>query len=77
VDGCFEHFAAGAGRSALLRVDAGHLRTMIGERFDPAWDEALSTRTTPIGEVRATYDAWVGRLARDIDVPSAAGPAGR
>ena len=27
VDACFEHFAAGAGRSALLRLDAAHLRT--------------------------------------------------
>jgi hypothetical protein len=51
-DACFEPFAAGAGRSALLRLDAAHLRTMIGERFDPAWEKVISSRPTPTREVR-------------------------
>ena len=76
-DACFEPFAAGAGRSAPLRVDAGHLRTMIGERFDPACQQVISKKPTPTREVREAYDAWVGQLAREIGVPSETGPQWR
>jgi len=76
-DACFEPFAAGAGRSALLRLDAAHLRSMIGERFDPAWDQVMSRKPTPTRVVREAYDAWVGQMAREIGVPQDGGPAGR
>ena len=68
-DACFEPFAAGAGRSALLRLDTTHLRAMIGDRFDPAWEQVISKKPTPTREVREAYDAWVGQLAREIGVP--------
>lgn len=76
VDACFEPFAAGAGHSALLRLDAAHLRTMIGERFDPAWEKVISKTPTPTRRLRETYDAWMGQLAREIGVPPEAGPSG-
>ena len=76
-DACFEPFAAGAGRSALLRLDAAHLRKMIGERFDPAWEQVISKKPTPTREVREAYDAWVGQLAREIGVPPDSGTTGR
>ena len=50
---------------------------MIGERFDPAWEQEISKKPTPTREVREAYDAWVGQLAREIGVPPEAGPAAR
>lgn len=73
ISACFEHFSGGAGRPARLRLDTAHLRKMIGEHFDPAWESIVSEQPTPWKDVADAYDAWVGQLAREIGVPPDAG----
>jgi hypothetical protein len=75
---CFVHYAAGAGRPGLLRLDAAHLCATLGPAFREEWmDRVAPADAAKPGEVQAAYDAWAACLAREIGVPERAGPAGR